>query len=64
MKTCEGLKNQEDQTMEDTDSKKLPTPLPHICNICSKGFTEECDLTAHMSCHKKTPFKCDECGKA
>ena len=51
--------------MEDTDSKKLPSPLPHTCNICSKGFTEERDLTAHMSCHKKeTPFKCDEGGKA
>ncbi|XP_062606033.1 zinc finger protein 85-like, partial [Saccostrea cucullata] len=40
--------------------------LPHICDICGKGFTEKCHLTFHMnSSHfHKRQFLCDHCGKS
>uniref|UniRef100_A0A4W3GUP1 C2H2-type domain-containing protein n=1 Tax=Callorhinchus milii TaxID=7868 RepID=A0A4W3GUP1_CALMI len=37
----------------------------HKCEVCGKGFSQSCKLTAHRSVHTgNKPFACDTCGRS
>nr|XP_037874884.1 zinc finger protein 22-like [Bombyx mori] len=42
----------------------FPGEKPHICNVCSKGFSTSSSLNTHRRIHTgEKPHKCPECGK-